>query len=146
LRCSKTAGPSEDMFSSRNSARQGMSTRFGGASMQVHTAATLLALVTLPPHTFLRAFALAPVRGNILRSNAPVLQGHVRMAVVKMLPKCILEVLKCLILRASAFRPHILYQFPVRLNPAVTTRHGRNSPSGPLLQCLHRHQLVLSLW
>jgi hypothetical protein len=133
------------MFSALNSARQAMSTRFGSSPMQVHTAATLPALVTVPRHIALLVFALAPVLRNSVPSNAPsfVLQGGVLMVVLQMLHNCILEVLQ-VIRRASAWRRHMLYEFPIRLNPAVTMQHGRYSPFG-FSQCLHRHNGVPSL-
>jgi hypothetical protein len=113
--------------------------------MQEHTVATIPALVTVPRHIALLVFALAPVLRNSVPSNAPsfVLQGGVLMVVLQMLHNCILEVLQ-VIRRASAWRRHMLYDSPVRLDLAVTMQHGRYSLGGNK-QRLHRHTGVPSL-
>jgi hypothetical protein len=65
-----------------------MSTRFGGAAMQVHTVATIHALVTFPAHTArLGVVVLVPIFLNRVPSNGPLLidEEDVRMVGLHML-------------------------------------------------------------
>jgi hypothetical protein len=67
-----------------------MSTRFGGAAMQVHTVATIHALVTFPAHIArLGVVVLVPIFLNRVPSSGPppplIDEGDVRMVVLHML-------------------------------------------------------------